>query len=100
MLACNKPVVVNRFFKLKFSHRVFRSRLYKKRLNLEMEKDISDFCFEAHKPRDIPFAIDSALNHFNGKKEKIKEYQEKMFFKLDGLAASRARDAILSYKSK
>ena len=63
-----------------------------------MEKDISDFCFEAHKPRDIPFAIDSALNHFNGKKEKLKNIRK--IFKLDGLAASRARDAILSYKSK
>ena len=82
MLACNKPVIVNRFFKLKISHRVFRSRLYKKRLNLEMEKDISDFCFEAHKPRDIPFAIDSALNHFNGKKEKLKNTKKECFSSL------------------
>jgi len=31
MLACGKPVVVNRFFKLKLSHRLFKNRLYKKR---------------------------------------------------------------------
>ena len=100
MLACNKPVIVNRFFKLKISHRIFRSRLYKKRLNLKMEKDISNFCFEAHEPNDIPFAIDMALNKFGSKQDKIKEYRKRMFFKLDGLAAMRARDTILSYKNQ
>ena len=29
MLACGKPVIVNRFFKLKLSHRLFKNRLYK-----------------------------------------------------------------------
>ena len=51
MLALEKPVVVNRFFKLRLSHRIFKWRLYKRRLNQEMERDISDFCFEANKPR-------------------------------------------------
>ena len=44
-----------------------------------MEKDISDFCFEAHKPRDIPFAIDSALNHLMVKKKKLKNIKKKCF---------------------
>ena len=100
MLACNKPVIVNRFFKLKISHRIFRSRLYKKRLNLKMEKDISNFCFDAHEPNDIPFAIDMAINNFGSKQDKIKEYRKRMFFKLEGLAAMRARDTILSYKNQ
>jgi len=100
MLACSKPVVVNRFFKLKMSHRLFKSRLYRKRLNKEMEKDISSFCFEAHKPSDIPRAIDSAFNQFNSKQNIVKEYQKKMLFKLDGLAASRAKEIILSFKNK
>ena len=99
MLACGKPVVVNRFFKLKLSHRLFKYRLYKKRLNQEMEKDISSFCFEAHKPSDIPLALDSAFNRFSIKQDKVKEYQKKMLFKLDGLAASRAKEIILSYKN-
>mgnify|MGYP003307339464 CR=1 FL=1 len=34
------------------------------------------------------------------KQDKIKEYRKRMFFKLDGLAAIRARDTILSYKNK
>ena len=65
-----------------------------------MEKDISNFCFEAHEPNDIPVAIDMALNKFGSKQDKIKEYRKRMFFKLDGLAAFRARDTILSYKNK
>ena len=96
MLACGKPVIVNRFFKLKLSHRLFKSRLYKKRLNKEMEKDISSFCFEAHKPSDIPLSLDSAFNQFSSKLDKVKEYQKKMLFKLDGLAALRAKEVIIS----
>ena len=96
MLACGKPVIVNRFFKLKLSHRLFKYRLYKKRLNKEMEKDISSFCFEAHKPSDIPSSLDSAFNQFSSKLDKVKEFQKKMLFKLDGLAAQRAKKIILS----
>ena len=61
-----------------------------------MEKDISSFCFEAHKPRDIPASLDSAFNNFSGKLDKVKEFQKKMLFKLDGLAAQRAKKIILS----
>jgi len=96
MLACGKPVIVNRFFKLKLSHRLFKYRLYKKRLNKEMEKDISSFCFEAHKPSDIPASLDSAFNQFSSKLDEVKEFQKKMLFKLDGLAAHRAKKIILS----
>ena len=100
MLACSKPVIVNRFYKLKLSHRIFRRRLYKKRLNQQMEKDISNFCFEAYRPSDIPIALDSALHKFESKLSNMKRYQEKMLFKLDGLSSQRAKDIILSYKNK
>ena len=100
MLACSKPVIVNRFYKLKLSHRIFRRRLYKKRLNQQMEKDISNFCFEAHRPSDIPIALDSALHKFEIKLSNMKRYQEKMLFKLDGFSSQRAKDIILSYKNK
>ena len=98
MMACGKPVIVNRFFKLKLSHRIFRKRLYKKRLNQQMEEDISNFCFEAHKPSDIPMAIDSALHNFDSKKIAMKRSQENMLFKLDGLSAHRAKNILLSYR--
>ena len=63
-----------------------------------MEKDISNFCFEAHKPSDIPMAIDSALQNFDSKKNKMKKYKKNMLFKLDGLSAYRAKNILLSYR--
>ena len=52
MLALNKPIIVNRFYKLKLSHRIFRQRLYNARLNQFMENEISQFCFEAHSQKN------------------------------------------------
>ena len=96
MIALGKPVIVNRFFKLKFSHWLFRYRLYRKRLNKEMNKDIANFCFEANRPRDLPQIIETALNKNYNRLDIIKRYQEKMLYKLDGKASERVRDAILS----
>ncbi len=95
MLACNKPVVVNRFFKLKLSHRIFKHRLYRKRLNQTMEKNISDFCFEAQNPKDLSKTITFALQNSQEKLNEMKKYQNKMLFKLDGLAAYRAKKEII-----
>ena len=96
MLALDKPVVVNRFFKLRLSHRVFRKRLYKRRLNEAMEKDILKFCFIANKPRELPEIIAYAFNNVKTKLSAMERYKDKMLYKLDGLAAVRARDNILS----
>ena len=96
MLALEKPVIVNRFFKLRLSHRIFKWRLYKRRLNQEMERDISDFCFEANNPDDLPKIIEYAMNNKKIKLKQMHQYKEKMLFKLDGNAAVRARDEILS----
>ena len=103
MIALEKPVVVNRFFKLKLSHRLFRYRLHKKRLNREMNKDIADFCFEAKRHQDLPRVIETALNQNHVRRDAVRDYQRKMLFNLDGKAAERARDAILTrirYRSK
>ena len=96
MIALEKPVIVNRFFKLKLSHRLFRYRLYRKRLNREMNQDIANFCFETKRPKDLPGMIETALNNNHTRLDAVKEYQQKMLYKLDGKAAERARDAILS----
>ena len=96
MLGLDKPVVVYRFFKLRLSHRVFRKRLYKRRLNEAMEKDISKFCFEANKPRELPKIIEYAFNNVKTKLSAMERYKDKMLYRLDGLAAVRARDNILS----
>ena len=96
MLACNKPVIVNRFFKLKLSHRIFKQRLYKKRLNHEMEDDITNFCYEAKTPKELPNLFTDAFKDSKLKMHNIKEHQEKMLYKLDGLASERAKKEILN----
>jgi len=95
MISLDKPVLVNRFFKLKLSHRLFKKRLYYNRLNDKMHKEISEFCFEAHKPENLPFEIDNALNNTSSKLSQMQSYKDKMFYKLDGNASIRARDKIL-----
>ena len=95
MMAFEKPVLVNRFYKLRLSHRIFNNRLYRTRLNKEMEKDISDFCFEVKVPKDLPRVIELAFNTLQSKLPAMKTYKKKMFYKLDGRASERARDNIL-----
>jgi len=95
MLAMDKPVLVNRFYKLKLSHRLFKNRLYRARLNEQMEKEISEFCFAANKPNELPHVIDEALNKVKSKISAMEEHKRKMLFQLDGKASLRVRDEIL-----
>ena len=96
MIALQKPVVVNRFFKLKLSHKLFRYRLFKKRLSKKMNDDISNFCFEMYKPDEIKKTIRFALENKDKKVHELKKYQKKMLYKLDGKCAVRVRDEILN----
>ena len=96
MIAIEKPVVVNRFLKLKLSHKLFRYRLFKKRLSKKMNKDILNFCFEMKKSKDLKKTLDSAFENNESRLPIIKEYQKKMLYKLDGRASERVRDAILN----
>ena len=95
MLALNKPIIVNRFYKLKLSHRIFRQRLYNARLNQFMENEISQFCFEAHSPKELPYMIKEALSDRSSKISNMEIYKKKMFYKLDGKASLRVKDTIL-----
>ena len=95
MIALSKPVVVNRFYHLKLSHRIFQKRLYKRRLDKEMNDEVEKFCFLADNVKQLPLAIENALNQNNKNTVLIKEYQKKMLYKLDGSASIRARDEIL-----
>ena len=95
MLAMDKPVLVNRFYKLKLSHRLFKNRLYRARLNEQMEKEISEFCFEANQPDELPHVIDEALNKVKTKMSAMENNKSKMLFQLDGKASLRVRDEIL-----
>ena len=95
MIALNKPVIVNRFFKLKLSHKLFRYRLYRKRLSKEMNNDLADFCVEMHRAKDLPYILTTAIDKNHKKMDAMKEYQYKMLYKLDGKASERVRDIIL-----
>ena len=95
MLAIDKPVLVNRFYKLKLSHRLFKNRLYRARLNEQMEKEISEFCFEANQPNELSHVIDEALNKVKTKMPAMENYKGRMLFQLDGKASLRVRDEIL-----
>jgi len=95
MIALSKPVVVNRFYHLKLSHRIFQKRLYKRRLDKEMNDEVEKFCFLADNVKQLPLTIENALNQNNKNTALIKEYQKKMLYKLDGSASIRARDEIL-----
>tara|TARA_B100000029_G_scaffold13726_4_gene14435 strand:- start:320 stop:1456 length:1137 start_codon:yes stop_codon:yes gene_type:complete len=95
MIALDKPVIVNRFFKLKLSHKLFRYRLFKKRLSKEMDRDIGNFCFEMNRARHLPKTLEKAFTENHYRLDIVKEYQAKMLFKLDGKASERVRDAIL-----
>ena len=95
MISLSKPVVVNRFYHLKLSHRIFQKRLYKRRLNKEMNKEVENFCFLADSVKQLPSVLDKAMNQKHKDIKSMQEYQRKMLYKLDGLASERARDEIL-----
>ena len=97
MIALEKPVIVNRFYRLKLSHKIFRYRLFKKRLSKEMNKDITNFCFEMNRARDLPQVLDTAFNENHKRLNIEREYQNKMLYKLDGKASERVRDTILDH---
>tara|TARA_B100000287_G_C20169203_1_gene597525 strand:+ start:79 stop:282 length:204 start_codon:yes stop_codon:yes gene_type:complete len=60
-----------------------------------MESDVSEFCFEANKPEELPNMIEVALKNSKIKLSAMKEYKEKMLYKLDGKASYRARNEIM-----
>ena len=95
MISLEKPVIVNRFLKLKISHKLFRSRLFKKRLSKEMNNDILNFCFEMQNSKDLKETLEFAFKNNKERLPIIKKYQKKMLYKLDGKASERVRDAIL-----
>ena len=97
MIALEKPVIVNRFYRLKLSHKLFRYRLFQKRLSKEMNKDITNFCFEMNRARDLPQVLDTAFNENHKRLNIVREYQNKMLYKLDGKASERVRDTILDH---
>ena len=96
MLALGKPVIVNRFFKLKLSHQLFRKRLYKKRLDADMENDIGEFCYQVTKPIELSEVLNKVFKKHDKNSFLENGFCEKMLFKNDGGASIRAKNIILS----
>lgn len=96
MLSLGKPVMVNRFFKLKLSHQLFRKRLYKKRLDANMENDIGKFCYQVTTPYDLPEVLDKVFKKHVKNSFLEDGFCEKMIYKTDGEASLRAKNIILS----
>ncbi len=67
----------------------------KQQLFDEMNDEVEKFCFLADNVKQLPLAIEKALNQNNKNTALIEEYQKKMLYKLDGSASIRARDEIL-----
>ena len=60
-----------------------------------MENEISQFCFEAHSPTELPYIIKEALSDLSSKISNMEVYKKKMFYELDGKASLRVKDTIL-----
>ncbi|NOZ04457.1 MAG: hypothetical protein GXO92_07640 [FCB group bacterium] len=97
MMALNKPVIVSRFYRLRPSHRLFHYRLYRKRLDWKMSKEVSSFCIDLHKPKDLGKMLEAGFNGLYSEMDKREKYQREMLYKLDGNASVRIREALLDH---
>lgn len=95
MMALNKPVILARFYKLRLSHRLFRYRLYRKRLDTEMSKEMTEFCEEIFSPKDLESTLSMVLANPKLDNDKISHYKHDMLYKLDGKASERILEGLL-----
>lgn len=100
MAAMDKPIIVARFYQLRASHRLFNGRLYRRRLDAGMSREVSDFCIELNKPQDLEMTLKRAFDQPTGLTEKHKKYQDDMLYKLDGKASQRIVEAIVDRLSR
>lgn len=100
MLAVGKPVIVASFYNLYLSHRLFRSRLYRKRLDETMTKEIARFCTIINKHSELPGALEEVFKDDYQQNGELREWIRKWLYILDGKASERIRDAILDRLSK
>ena len=75
---------------------LFKNRLYKRRLDRDMEIDIGKFCYEVKEPNDLSHIIKKVLKNHDKTLFIDGGYHEKMLYKLDGKSSMRAKNAILS----
>jgi len=94
MMALDKPVILANFFQLKWTHRLLKHQLYKRRLNAEMSKKMTGFCLPLEKPNQLPQVIEEAFA-VNLEFQEIRDhFKKEMLYKLDGKASDRIFQAI------
>ena len=50
-----------------------------------------------NRAKDLPQVLDTAFNENHKRLNIVREYQNKMLYKLDGKASERVRDSILNH---
>jgi len=95
MMALNKPIIICEFYKLYISHLLMRNRLYRKRLDHHMTKNLTEFCVKISKPKQLAGAINKILDGYDPNPALRNQLKESMLFKLDGKSSERIRDIIL-----
>ena len=96
MMALDKPVIVNRFYKLRLSHRLFRNRLFRKRLDAKMNDDTRATCYELNSPRQLGERLAEALSPDDPFAEARATTKREMLGPLDGQSSMRIRDILLA----
>lgn len=84
MMAIDKPVILAKFYKLRLSHRLFRNRLYKRRLNEEMSEGMTDFCIQLEEPNELPNALQTAFYNHDPNDKNDPSINKKCFINLMG----------------
>ncbi|MFQ6677772.1 MAG: CDP-glycerol glycerophosphotransferase family protein [Fidelibacterota bacterium] len=95
MMALDKPVLLCKFFTLKWNHSLFSNRLYQRRLNKEMSETMTDFCFNINKPKDVFKVVSTVLNDTDPFAVIREKYKKEMLFQQDGKASERVIESIL-----
>lgn len=95
MMALDKPVIMCTFYSLKWNHRLFKNRLYNRRLNKEMSEGMTDFCILLDEPNDLQKTVQLSLGGYDPHPKKREFYKKDMLFDLDGRASVRVRDQLL-----
>lgn len=88
MVALDKPVIKCEKYKKRWNHRLFPSRLYKKRLDTETTGQYR-FAVAIDSGRQLQEAIDTAIQDPDWLRTGRQETREHLFYRLDGHASQR-----------
>ena len=94
-LPMDKPIIQAQCYNLKFKHRIFKKRFWKK-MDIDRQDNV-DFAYQIVEPDDILGMVYYAMDNHDEMSTKRKEATEHYLYKVDGNASSRLIDAIEAY---